>query len=337
MTTRYLVDKALLASTCGGCVGSPGALAQVLAGTTGPNVVTYTYGHALIDRTQAGVGTLFYLRDAQMSTRQLANASGTVTDRYTFDAFGVTLAASGSAPNLYLFAGEQLDPNLGFYYLRARYYQQATGRFVTTEPEEGSVFDPVTLHRYLYAGSDPVDHRDPTGRGDFSLPTLTVVQTIQASLFAGFLTTVGTRASGYAKNWNEALGYGAFASGAVLALFLPGAVSAATQLAAAQTIRRSLLNRLIHSLFAGGANVVAAEQYVFEFATKTFATSVAARCFFLNVVAEAIPLAVFVGAVVPAIEGYPQPIQILKAGDNAPIVANAELMIQNLKTLLTCP
>jgi uncharacterized protein RhaS with RHS repeats len=31
---------------------------------------------------------------------------------------------------------EQLDPTLGFYYLRARYYQQATGRFGLSEPPE---------------------------------------------------------------------------------------------------------------------------------------------------------------------------------------------------------
>src|SRR5262249_37772937 len=67
-------------------------------------------------------------------------------------------------PNRYLFAGEQLDANVGFYYLRARYYMQALGRFLTTDPEEGNVYDPPSLHRYLYAKSNPVNDRDPSGR-----------------------------------------------------------------------------------------------------------------------------------------------------------------------------
>ena len=65
-----------------------------------------------------------------------------MTDTYSYDAFGVLLASTGSTPNVYLYAGEQLDPNIGFYYLRARYYAQAQGRFISTDPEEGNIFDP---------------------------------------------------------------------------------------------------------------------------------------------------------------------------------------------------
>ena len=63
----------------------------------------------------------------------------------------------------YLYAGEQLDPNVGFYYLRARYYDQATGRFVSADPFQGNVFDPISLHRYLYANGEPTSHVDPSG------------------------------------------------------------------------------------------------------------------------------------------------------------------------------
>jgi RHS repeat-associated protein len=76
----------------------------------------------------------------------------------------VLLAATGSTPNVYLYAGEQLDPNVGFYYLRARYYNPAQGRFITTDPEEGNIFDSVSLHRYLYANANPIQFTDPSGR-----------------------------------------------------------------------------------------------------------------------------------------------------------------------------
>jgi RHS repeat-associated protein len=78
------------------------------------------------------------------------------------------LHSSGTSPNVYLYAGEQLDPNVGFYYLRARYYDQAIGRFTSTDPEEGRIFDPPSLHRYLYAGADPVNNADPSGRYDIA-------------------------------------------------------------------------------------------------------------------------------------------------------------------------
>ncbi len=64
------------------------------------------------------------------------------------------------------YSGEQYDPDLGLYYLRARYYNPATGRFLSRDPEDGKRWDPKSLHKYLYAGGDPVNGWDPTGRDD---------------------------------------------------------------------------------------------------------------------------------------------------------------------------
>ena len=64
------------------------------------------------------------------------------------------------------YRGEQYDSDLGLYYLRARYYNPATGRFLSRDPEEGKIKIPATLHKYLYAGGDPVNRIDPRGRAD---------------------------------------------------------------------------------------------------------------------------------------------------------------------------
>jgi len=87
-------------------------------------------------------------------------------DSYEFDAFGNEISSTGSTPNNYLYRGEQFDPDLGLYYLRARYYNPATGRFMSRDPEDGKPTAPPTLHRYLYASGDPVNGMDPTGRMD---------------------------------------------------------------------------------------------------------------------------------------------------------------------------
>ena len=61
-------------------------------------------------------------------------------------------------------SAEQYDSDLGLYYLRARYYNPATGRFLSRDPEDGKPVDPKTLHKYLYAAGDPVNRIDPRGR-----------------------------------------------------------------------------------------------------------------------------------------------------------------------------
>ncbi|AOE49523.1 RHS repeat-associated core domain-containing protein [Kangiella sediminilitoris] len=63
-----------------------------------------------------------------------------------------------------MFTGEQYDPNLGFYYLRARYYNQNNGRFLSLDIYQGSRFEPQSLHKYLYTHADPVNNIDPTGK-----------------------------------------------------------------------------------------------------------------------------------------------------------------------------
>jgi RHS repeat-associated protein len=156
-TTRYLVDD--LNPT-----GLPQVLEEIVNGVVQR---VYTYGTDLISQNQLIGGTRvasFYGYDGHGSVRYLTDVSGQVTDRYDYDGFGNLTRREGSTPNLYLFSGEQFDPDLGSYYLRARYYNQARGRFVSVDPFAGTLADPMSLHRYLYAHADPVNNTDPTGQ-----------------------------------------------------------------------------------------------------------------------------------------------------------------------------
>ena len=110
----------------------------------------------------------------------LTDTTGAVTDRYDYDAFGNIVSQAGTTPNVYLYSGEQNDPSLGLYNLRARYYNAQNGRFMTADRPNGTLTHPSALHRYAFTANDPINRIDPTGNID--LPELTLSVFIQFSV-----------------------------------------------------------------------------------------------------------------------------------------------------------
>ena len=73
--------------------------------------------------------------------------------------------------------------NTGLYYLRARYMNPSTGTFISMDNYEGSIYDPVSLHKYLYANANPVMYTDPSGYAtDKNLAETAVAATIAVML-----------------------------------------------------------------------------------------------------------------------------------------------------------
>ena len=127
-------------------------------------LTSYAYNelNQLVSLDRAG-GTLYYVFNGHDDTRMLVDASGNVTDTYVFDAWGNILERTGDTENPFLYCGEQFDSFTGLYYLRARYMNPSTGTFISMDTYQGSVFDPETLHKYLYANANPVMFVDPSG------------------------------------------------------------------------------------------------------------------------------------------------------------------------------
>jgi RHS repeat-associated protein len=108
---------------------------------------------------------------------------------FAYDAYGNAIGFStGEALTEFLYSGEQFDSKIGQQYLRARYYDPATGIFNRLDPFFGNLSDPQSLHNYLYCHADPISYTDPSGELLFLVPIIGLISTITIGATIGGLT-----------------------------------------------------------------------------------------------------------------------------------------------------
>jgi RHS repeat-associated protein len=215
------------------------------------DTTTYLYGIERIQMTRAGQGT-YYHGDGLGSTRALTDAAGNLTDSYDYDDYGALQSQTGTTKNDFLFAGEQFDVEAGLYYNRARHLDAGTGRFTGLDPFAGKLTQPITLNKYAYAGGDPVNVRDPSGKFGLSESMTAVGVSVTLNLaidaYAGNLTS--PKAVGLSVLW-----------GTVQGVAFVGAAAALSRAATAfgPAIRTTLFRRQLAQTFAlvesGGAAI----------------------------------------------------------------------------------
>jgi len=185
-TTKYLVDT-----------NNPTGYAQVVEELDASDTVqvVYTYGLDLISQNRHRIAGLwdksYYGYDGTGSVRYLTDSTGTVTDNYDYDAFGNLLSKTGSTVNEYRFHGERFDEETGLYYLRARYMDPNTGRFTTMDTYAGNNNEPMSLHKYSFAGNNPVNEIDPSGN-DFTLTDVSMSSAMSGILASNALVLVAS-------------------------------------------------------------------------------------------------------------------------------------------------
>jgi RHS repeat-associated protein len=138
----------------------------------GATAAAYSYGPsgygALLSQRRSGATRFHHgacpersRGDALGSTMQLTDASQTATDSYLYRAFGEQSVLSGSSPNPFTWVGRlgyYRQADTGDYWVRARVYAPARGRWVSRDPACGA------SQRYSYVYSRPGALVDPTGR-----------------------------------------------------------------------------------------------------------------------------------------------------------------------------
>ena len=180
-------------------VDSNRSYAQVLEEVSDVGVVTasYVYDDELLSQFSGG-NNHFYLTDGHSGVRVIQDAAEQIISEYSYDAFGRKLSATEGIANPYQYRSERMDGAAGQYYLRARVYDQNTGRFLTTDPQPGKLDTPLTQHRYLYANANPILYFDPSGA--YTVAEVTVALGIVGVVAAISQQVMGVYKAGFTRD-----------------------------------------------------------------------------------------------------------------------------------------
>jgi RHS repeat-associated protein len=129
-----------------------------------PSIRRYHYGTKVLAVTESA-STSYVLNDGIGSASDFWSSTGTLAKSRQYDAWGGF--RNGSAPAVgeakVAHTGHQYDPETGWVYAKARYYDSGLGVFLSRDPYEGEIGDAPSLHRYMYAEDNPLRFYDPTG------------------------------------------------------------------------------------------------------------------------------------------------------------------------------
>jgi len=108
-------------------------------------------------------GNQYYHLDALGSTTELTDDQGDIKASYHLDPWGSIEDTTGDSINRRIFTGKETDQNTGLINIGVRYYDPETARFITQDSYLGKQDEPPSLHRYLYAYSNPTVYVDLEG------------------------------------------------------------------------------------------------------------------------------------------------------------------------------
>jgi len=105
----------------------------------------------------------FYHFDEMGYTIALTDDSGAVIGSYAYSPYGMLIASTGALDNPFTWQGQYgvMDEGNRLYYVRARYYDSRTRRFISRDPVKS--ISPKNINPYQYASANPMSYVDPEG------------------------------------------------------------------------------------------------------------------------------------------------------------------------------
>ena len=141
---------------------------KLLREVTGSEKIDFVYGSDGIIGFRTGNKNYLYRKNVFGDVTEIYSDNGTLVGKYSYTAFGeciVKVNEGGIAEkNPIRYRGYYYDEETSLYYLKSRYYDPITGRFITID--DISYIDPETingLNLYAYCGNNPVMNVDPNG------------------------------------------------------------------------------------------------------------------------------------------------------------------------------
>ena len=121
------------------------------------NVTSFKYG-----------GTMYYyIKNLQGDIVKIINQAGTVYASYVYDAWGNIKSVSGEPIlreiNPFRYRGYVYDKETGLYYLKSRYYDPETGRFINADIYCDTMSNIFGTNMFTYCNNNPVNQIDPEG------------------------------------------------------------------------------------------------------------------------------------------------------------------------------
>ncbi|MCK9609519.1 MAG: RHS repeat-associated core domain-containing protein [Methylomonas sp.] len=242
LTNRYYLEGEHLEAVYDG----NGALRdQYLRGTVIDEVVNGYHR----DANNMMINTTYH-HDALQSVLGQSAHDGQIQATQTYTAFGSQLSGTGTSNAVQKYTGREVDGESGFYYYRARYYDPATGRFISEDPKG---FE-AGINFYAYVNNNPVNGNDLTGE---------FVNIALGAAIGGISSVVGTYNSNPNATYADALQ--AFGTGALV-----GGFSAVVPIGgsfAASLVRNALAGaggNFTGQGLSGGINNIKYEQVVVQ-------------------------------------------------------------------------
>lgn len=151
LTTRYYYDGDQIIAEANVVNDIPQEVASYIRGQR-LEAVVYNDGTKAYPLYN-GHGDIVELRDAQ----------GEILNRYDYDIWGNITLKEEQVHNPFRYSGELWDETTGLQYLRARWYDPSTGRFITEDSYTGQLDNPLSLNLYTYVLNNPLRFIDPSG------------------------------------------------------------------------------------------------------------------------------------------------------------------------------
>ena len=117
-----------------------------------------------------------YIKNIQGDVMAIANSAGTIYARYEYDAYGRVVSVTdgngndvSSQPNHIAnvnpirYRGYYYDTESGLYYLKSRYYDPVTCRFINADGYISTGQGLLSTNMFAYCENNPVNKFDPTG------------------------------------------------------------------------------------------------------------------------------------------------------------------------------